>query len=73
MWDRSCAVYLQQAGLGGDDEYVRVAVVLGNRQQLFGGRGWPELEGRAGSPDIPRVRDVAELVKLPIRFRDIVT
>ena len=65
--------YLQQASFGGDDQNVRVAVVLSDSQQLFGGCGWPELEGRAGTSNVTSVRDITKLVELSIRFRNVIT
>lgn len=65
-------MYLQQADLGGDHQDVRVAVVLHGEQVVFSGRVGAELEGSAGSPDVAFVRDVAELVKLPVVFGNIV-
>lgn len=66
-------LYLQQARLGGDHQDVGVALVLGDGQQVLGGRGRPELEGCAGAPDVASVGHIAELVELPVRLGDVVT
>lgn len=73
MGTSSSLPYLQQARLGGDHQDVGVALVLGDGQQVIGGRGRPELEGRAGPPDVAGVGHVAELVELPVRLGDVVT
>lgn len=66
-------VYLKQSGFSGHNQYVWVAVVLSNSEQLFGGRGWSELEGCAGPSDITSMSHIAELVKFPVGFRNIIT
>lgn len=66
-------VYLKKASLGGDNQYIWVAVVLSNSQQLFSGCGWPELEGCAGSSYVTSMRDITKLIEFSIWFRNIVT
>lgn len=66
-------LYLQKASFGGDHQDIRVAFILHGQELICWWTVGPELERRAGSPDLPFVSYITELVELSIVIGHIIS
>lgn len=66
-------LYLKKASLGGDHQDVRIAFILHSQQLIRWRTVGTKLEWRAGSPDLPFVGHIAELVELAIIIGHIIS
>lgn len=65
--------YLKEAGLGGDNQDVRVAFIFHSQQLILWGAIGTKLERCAGPSDLPFVGHITELVELAVVIGHIIS